>query len=123
MIGELPSEGRHCVVCDEAGNRKTRFSEPVELESPSDWGEITEEGFGHHPTSARLAADLAGETVGQGAENQRRPTTIRAQLAEFTEKVVTFALETPTVIFQEFHFDDVPILGFISGILTAIRWE
>ena len=46
--------------------------------------------------------------MGQGAENQRRPTTIRAQLAEFTEKVVMYALETPTVIFQEFYFDDVP---------------
>ena len=77
-----------------------RFSEPIELESPSDWGEITEDGFAHRPSTA---ADSVGETASQ---DQRRPTTIYTQLAEFTEKVVMYALETPTLIYQEFYFDD-----------------
>ena len=100
VIGELPGEGRHCVVCDEAGGNRMRFSEPIELESPSDWGEITEDGFAHRPSTT---TDSVGETASQ---DQRRPTTIYTQLAEFTEKVVMYALETPTLTYQEFYSDD-----------------
>ena len=88
---KLPDDKRHRVVCDRRGNHKKRYSEPVELESPSDWGEITEEGFERRPIRAKPMR-VRQESMHDNSQTQR-PTTVREQLMEFTHTVIA-VLET-----------------------------
>lgn len=100
VIGRLPDAEDHRIVCDESGGTRTLYSEPVELKSPSDLGEITEDGF-------------ESRHVGEAANARRddnlkaiMPTTIGALLDTFTEKVM-HALNVPRSRFGDLGLDPV----------------
>ncbi len=90
-IGPLPDGDDHRVACDVSGGAPTLFSEPVELDQPTDWGPITEDGF--ELRNARFGAGDSSEESGTD------PLTIRAQLSGFVEKV-TRVLEVPQGRFE-----------------------
>lgn len=81
-IGKIPNDRKtHHVVCDEWGNNKKRYSESVEIEDPSDWGAITENGF------ERRALHEEPMVVEEPTPTER--PTIRDQMEIFTFKALS----------------------------------
>ena len=93
VIRKLPDDKEHRVVCDQWGKHRERFSESVKLESSSDWGEITEEGFARRPIRAKPV--IPQEAARQGNSETQSPKKVREQLIDFTHKVI-FVLEEST---------------------------
>jgi len=93
VIGPLPGRDDHRVACDVSGGARTLYSEPVELERPSDWGAITEDGFELRDVRFDLVSERAEEPATSSP-------TIRSQLSGFVEKV-TRVLGVPQGRFED----------------------
>lgn len=79
-VGVLPDQYDHHIACDRSGGKVTRFSDPVELDQPLNWGEITENGF-DLPDSLQEVANDGSDATDTGS------LTIGNQLTAFVEKV------------------------------------
>ena len=111
VIGKLPDDREHRVVCDEYGNNKKRFSKSVELKNPSDWGEITEEGFARRPIRTKKV--IPQEAVHQGSSETQSPTTVREQLIDFTYKVISVLEESTKMGLRAYRSEaGIPNLQF-----------
>ena len=102
VIGRLPDAGDHRVVCDESGGIRMLYSEPVKLESPSDWGEITEDGF----EFCRVGEAVKAVKADRDDYSNAATSTIGARLEIFTEQVM-HALNVPLAGFEDLGLDTV----------------
>lgn len=89
-IGVIPDPDDHCVACDPAGGTRVLYSEPRELVAPSDWGDITEDGF--ELRSIRDVLDTGQSISGN--------SSIYDQLTGFIQQV-TDTLQVPQGRFEE----------------------